>query len=80
MFLYQGERASSLYRGKPTTSAMTVMATSVAPNQSHCEGSASGSGLSNFSSCLTMETYSWCASMAAALHDFDERNELSTMK
>jgi hypothetical protein len=34
---------SAPYRGKPTTNPMTVMASSAAPNQSHCEGSESGS-------------------------------------
>ena len=35
--------AQGHYRGKLTTNEMTVMASSVAQNQSHCEGSASGS-------------------------------------
>jgi hypothetical protein len=35
--------AQGHYRGELTTNEMTVMASSVAQNQSHCEGSASGS-------------------------------------
>jgi hypothetical protein len=41
-FRNHSERARA-YRGKLTTNEMTVMASSVAQNQSHCEGSESGS-------------------------------------